>query len=408
MFGDAARERFTSMVQLDDDDIDLLAAVLLIAQEEYPRLSVATEMARVDGLAEEVAFHVDLDTPTFQALYTINQVLYVQHRFRGNSRIGVMYTGRVSTAEASDDNHLLDVDGRVWLGESTFVEGYAAATRTPGLEGREHSFYVNLSHEGRTWLPRVSYMEAGDNFNPEVGFVSRVGFRVPTVSLQRRIRVPSVSWLREVRPQLHWNGFWNLDDFLETHAASLRVRADLADGGSLQGSFSHTIEGLEEPFDIHPGVRVPAGSYENVEATLGFATDPSVTIAVSGSLDAGGFFSGSRVGLSGTLAARRGAIVSGELRAGYNRIRLPEGDFDTRLVGVRLGVFPTAALSLRALVQYSSQAEAWTGNVRVGWLQAAGTGLFVVYNHSRRTGERAGPLHRGLTVKYSRRFDLAW
>lgn len=84
MFGDPARERFTSMVQLDDDDIDLLAAVFLVAQEEYPRLRVSEEMSRVDDLAEEVAVHVDLDTPTFQVLFTLNQVLFRHHGFRGN------------------------------------------------------------------------------------------------------------------------------------------------------------------------------------------------------------------------------------------------------------------------------------------------------------------------------------
>lgn len=337
--------------------------------------------------------------------YTVGRL---QRQFQGNSRVGVLYTARVASEDPSDDNHLINLDGRYWFGESTFVEGYVAATRTPGLQGREHSYYINLSHEGAHWLPRVSYMETGDHFNPEVGFVSRVGFRVPTVSLQRRLRVPSVSWLREIRPQLHYNGFYDLDGFLETHSASLRTRLELENGAFLLSSVSHSIEGLKDPFAIHPGVEIPAGSYENLQTSVQFRTNASAPVALGGTLNAGGFFSGSRLGGSANLALRHGAAFTGEFRAGYNRVELPEGGFDTHLVGLTLGFAPTPSLSLRSLVQYSSQANLWTTNVRLGWLHAAGTGLFLVFNDSRQTGTSAGTLHRGVTLKYTRQFELAW
>lgn len=337
--------------------------------------------------------------------YTVGRV---QRQFRGNSRVGALYTHRVASRDPSDDNHLVNLDGRFWFGENTFVDGYAALTRTPGLEGREHSYYINLSHEGANWQPRISFMEAGENFNPEVGFVSRVGFRVPTVSLQRRIRVPTVSWLREIRPQFHYNGFYDLDGFLETHSMSLRTRAEFENGAFLLPSVSHTIEGLKEPFRIHPGVEIPVGSYENIQTSVQFRTNASAPVALGATLNGGGFFSGSRLGGSTDLAVRMGASVTGEIRAGYNRVELAQGSFNTHLVGLRLGVAPTASLSFGSLVQYSSQADLWTANVRVGWLQTAGTGLFVVYNDSRGTGELAGPLHRGVTLKYTRQFDFAW
>jgi len=34
-------------------------------------------------------------------------------------------------------------------------------------------------------------------------------------------------------------------------------------------------------------------------------------------------------------------------------------------------------------VQYNDRADVWSMNLRVGWLQAANTGLFVVYNDTR-------------------------
>ena len=50
--------------------------------------------------------------------------------------------------------------------------------------------------------------------------------------------------------------------------------------------------------------------------------------------------------------------------------------------------------------------------MRIGWLDTAGTGLFLVWNDTdhrgslERTGIVAGPRQRQLVVKYSRLFNL--
>jgi len=38
---------------------------------------------------------------------------------------------------------------------------------------------------------------------------------------------------------------------------------------------------------------------------------------------------------------------------------------------------------LQGLVQYNDRADLWSMNFRFGWLQAANTGLFIVYNDTR-------------------------
>jgi hypothetical protein len=51
-------------------------------------------------------------------------------------------------------------------------------------------------------------------------------------------------------------------------------------------------------------------------------------------------------------------------------------------------------------------------NVRLAWLDTAGTGLYVVYNDTEHLGSRAttglpyGPLQRQLIVKYTKQFDF--
>ena len=56
-------------------------------------------------------------------------------------------------------------------------------------------------------------------------------------------------------------------------------------------------------------------------------------------------------------------------------------------------------------MQYSNQARAWTANARFGWLNTAGTGLFVVFNEGREADSFFGwvrPQSRSLVIKYTR------
>ena len=61
---------------------------------------------------------------------------------------------------------------------------------------------------------------------------------------------------------------------------------------------------------------------------------------------------------------------------------------------------------MQALVQYNNSSGTWSSNVRFSWLQAANTGLFVVYNDTRGVSGVDFPTDRALIVKFSRMFDL--
>jgi hypothetical protein len=64
---------------------------------------------------------------------------------------------------------------------------------------------------------------------------------------------------------------------------------------------------------------------------------------------------------------------------------------------------------VQSLLQYNDRADIWSMNVRLGWLQAANTGLFIVYNDTRGLYdliERPDRTDRSLVIKYSRMFDM--
>ena len=129
-------------------------------------------------------------------------------------------------------------------------------------------------------------------------------------------------------------------------------------------------------------------------------------VSFNGGSTIGSFLSGSRRGGFGTVTVRSGESFSTSFRLDYNNVTLEEGDFDTTLAGVNFGYFFTPKMYLQSLVQYSTQVDNWSANVRFGWLSTAGTGLFIVYNDVQGIGDLSGPQGRSLIVKFSRQFNV--
>ena len=160
-------------------------------------------------------------------------------------------------------------------------------------------------------------------------------------------------------------------------------------------------------FEIYPGVFVPPGTYDNAEVQVVGITNQGAPLSLESRVTVGGFFGGSRVSGIATLRGRVGGSFNAYADYSRNDVELPEGDFVTNLLKLRVSYSFTPRLYLQALVQWNDVTSNWSTNLRLGWLQTANTGLFVVYNENRDpTDGGAGLRDRSFTIKYSRMFDL--
>jgi hypothetical protein len=255
----------------------------------------------------------------------------------------------------------------------------------------------------------VTYREVGGDFNPGVGFLSRRDYRMGSAFLMtyHRPESPAWSWLREIRPHVMYSTFRNLQTgFQESARVHVDAHFELSSGGLFSPAFNWVREGLVEPFAIADGVEVQPGTYQGWEMGWRFNTDQSAPISLNGGIDAGHFLSGSRTGGFASVSYRHGSAATASLRLDHNRVRLAEGEFDLTLASVRAGYFFTPRVYLQSLVQYSDQLDMWSANVRFGWLERAGSGLFIVLNEARGFRTLEGPLNRSVVVKYSRQLDV--
>jgi hypothetical protein len=350
-------------------------------------------------------------------------VVRAYREFANRSRIGGIVVSRVNTRDTEDYNLTMGLDGRLGVGEALTLDGWLGLTTTPveqgtteshsGFNDGEYAFGGGAAYSARNWQITAGYRQVGEEFNPEVGFVNRWGYHHANARVSRNLRTDGVTWFREFRPHVSWNQFWSLDGFSQSYLVHFDNHFQFANGAFFQlPGLNLTGEGLEEPFEIREGIVIPAGSYDNIDWEFRANTNRAAPLSLSGGWDLGGFYTGTRFGPTATVAYRHGDVLSASLRMNYFDVRLDEGHFTTAVYALSGSWSFTPRIYLQGTIQYNDDSRDLGSNFRLGWLDDAGTGLFLVWNekHHRgpfeRTGILAGPRQRQVVLKYSRVIDL--
>ena len=338
-------------------------------------------------------------------------VARVRQDFQNRSNIGAMFVNRGATGNLAgerDYNRSYAVDGRWGIGQTGTVSGFAAQTDTPGLKGDTHAFNMAANYDSERYQLRGGFTEVGPNFNPEVGFYARRGYRRSDASVRTTFRPQNPLGILEWYPHASHYTIWNfMTGQQETQYTHLDNGIEWRNGYQVSTGVNLTKEGVLEPFEIFPGVTVPVDTYDHAEAIMRFNTNQGAPISFTFRATVGGFFGGDRVQLGPEVSMRTGQPFNAQLSWSRNDIDLPGGAFVANLGTVRLNYSFTTRMFLQALVQYNDRADLWSSNIRFAILSDANTGLFIVYNDTQGLGDvRPTGAGRTLTIKYSQLFDV--
>ncbi|MDQ3419515.1 MAG: carbohydrate binding family 9 domain-containing protein [Acidobacteriota bacterium] len=340
-------------------------------------------------------------------------VARLRQELPNRSSIGLIAVNRQTTGSprfGSDYNRSFAADARVGIGRTGLVSGFAALTTSPGLSGDEHAYQVLARRDTQAWDLSAGFTEVGRNFRPEVGFLTRSrGFRKPEFLVFHRYRPRSFLRLQEVRPHVAYRGYWKPDGFQESGQLHIDNHWEFKSGHEVHTGINLNREGVAVPFEI-AGVRVPAGTYDHRELQLVALMNEGAPVVFRLRAQIGGFFGGRRVALTPTARLRFSDALNTELTLARNDVDLPTGRFTTHLARARVSYSFTPRTFLQGLLQYNDTSDLWSANVRLGWLQQANTGLFVVYNDTQALDDDLGSpavvTGRSLTIKFSRMIDL--
>jgi Domain of unknown function (DUF5916) len=312
----------------------------------------------------------------------------VRRRMLVQSYVGAIYTLRDTRLDDITARHTSGVDFRLATSrfrrsqnlEATGYYLYASGANP----GNKSSFGGRLAYPNDRWNAEFSTREVGDRFDPAVGFVTRRGYRryqpflefAPRPRASRIVRQYSFSASGDLQTDL-------VNDTL-TRAADLKFfQVDFQSQESFSATLTPTYERLDAPFNIAPGIVLPAGAtYDFTRFNLRGQTANRRKLAVNGSIETGGFYSGSRreLVLNVTVRARPGVIVytTGE----WNSIQLPEGRFTTRLYRLVGETQFSPWIALVNNVQYDSVSDVIGWQSRFRWIVRPGSDIYFVYTHN--------------------------
>ena len=373
--------------------------------------------ARVSGKIGEktnVGF-LYMSSEAVDAIAPENQftVARVNQELGKRSSIGAIFVerngdGSYLVPDAYDKNRTYGIDGRLAIGEYILINGWAAKTDTPDMDGDDHAFSLKGNYNSPEWSHGIEYTEVARNFNPEVGFLSRSDYRKFAINSLMRVRPEDLWGLMEVRPHYSYQRFVDFDGFQETGFLHLDVHWEWKNGYEVHTGYNIFKDGIKEAFEIIEDVRVEPGTYNESEVSLNFNTDESAPLSFDIHATIGGKFGGDRIILSPQINYRIGDKFSSSLSVNYNDYDLPVegGDFSVLLTRLRLSYSFTPKILLQALMQYNDEQETLATNLRFSWLRTANTGLYLVYNEFDERGIEGLPKGREVILKYSYMFDV--
>ncbi|MDA1314223.1 MAG: DUF5916 domain-containing protein [Acidobacteria bacterium] len=331
------------------------------------------------------------------------------------SSIGVIGVNRQATTDFEDKlpyNRTFGADANIGIGQFGNWFNYVAKTQTPGITESDHAYSSRFEYDDSRHEFHLGYLEVGHNFNPEVGFVQRAGFKKPEY-FYRYTHYLNGGPIRSIEPHVLGENWLTLGtNRKESGFEHYHIDSRWQNGGRLGVAFNRNFERLDLPFEVHPGIFIPVGGYQFNETIANFGTDPSATLSFSGSAASGDFYDGSIRSLRGSLGYRKGRNLTWTGSWARNFIELPVGDFNTDLMGLRFNWSFTPKSFFQTFSQYNSRTEQIGHNVRLGLLSTSSTGLYVVFNTANLTRDYLDPhdaqrrtLSRALFVKFNYLLD---
>ena len=345
--------------------------------------------------------------PSLDVLPTNFSVVRLKRDVLRRSSIGTVFTGRSISIDKTGANRAYGVDGDFGFYDNLRINTYVARTESPDVRDDDLSYQAQLDYSGDQWGMTLDHLAVGKNFNPEVGFVRRSDFRRNFASFRVTPRPRSLDLVR----RFLWEGSidYTVDGagVLETRIRQGLFATEFENGDRLFIGMTDNFELLKEPFRIGPDVEVPVGAYSFVNTRVVYALANQRALSGGLTFDRGGFFGGTRTSL-GFFNGR--AVLSGRLSleptVSFNWIDLPQQRFLTRLVALRSIYTLTPRMFTAAIVQYSSDADALSTNIRFRWEYQPGSEIFLVYTDERNTLTPRFPTleNRAFVIKVTRLF----
>jgi hypothetical protein len=335
---------------------------------------------------------------TLRVRRTNFSVVRLRRDILGRSNVGLLAINR-DPGEETDHNRSLGADLNLSLLQAALnLRGFAAKTWSPDLRGEDYAGHLALEYRSGALETSAAYLDVGENFDPEVGFVPRADLRRYSASARFRPR-PQTPWIRQYSFGPYFTYLTDRNNGLLTRELEVSCFVNLEIGDWIGIGYQNSFERLEEPFEIHEDIEIPVDDYTFARFSVNWFSNQSRRLSVQGSVEIGGFFGGTRNRFSADLAFKVNHCLSLESDYEFNQVDLPQGDFLASNLSNRFVYSFSPDLFVRGFVQWNSNDEIVGGNFLLNYRYRPGSDLYLVYDQAWDTEDGFDQLTRSLQLK---------
>ena len=295
---------------------------------------------------------------------------------------------------ANSDANGAVLSGDAWVqATSSHPTGEASETDT--------AFGGRFGYDADPWSAGIFAAQIGEDFDPGLGFVRRLGVREYNLNAAYIFRPwGGTRFLRSIEVQGRAWLFTDLDDEVLSSGLmfpAVEFESEAGDAVELGLILSH--EKLEEPFEIVDGVTINAGTYDTYRATVQADTSPSRTLSGGATLSYAEFWDGTRFDWGGTVMVKPSARYSVGAAFEQNEIRLPAGDFDVQIVSFITKVQFSPEVTWSNRIQWDNQSDEAGFNSRLRYEIRPGRVAYIVFNSAYNTADSWATTESEMAVK---------
>lgn len=289
---------------------------------------------------------------------------------------------------------------------------------TPGAPGSQRAGNAYANWSNNSWEMEISHRDIDELFNPEVGFVQRTGIEDTSGFLGWSWRSKD-AMIRRIDPHARFSYIADQSHDLATRRQHWAGTVEFRDSSEIEIAWNPSFDELLEDFvlDEEDEVFVRPGAYSMDQYLVRWRGDRSTVVSGSVFAEWGDFFDGDIRSANAGVQARFSKYVRVGVDARRteidlprrpaipgdpNSMEIPAKDFHFSLVQARVGLSFTTEMSLDTFVQYNTDEDDISTNIRFNYKYRPGSDIYVVYNERRDIeGEPGDVADRTFTVKWT-------
>jgi hypothetical protein len=312
----------------------------------------------------------------------------VRQNFWEQSYVGALLTGGNPDMDLSSAT----IGGDLRLGTSNFLgtdrnavfQAYGLKSVNEGVDDKNASYGFAADYPNDRFAGQVIWREIQENFDPAIGFVQRRNVRMLRVggSFNPRPKDQALG-VQQMFHDVYYTRFTRLDNGLVETWKLYITPFDwhFQSGDSLHSLFdiNPTYERLFEPFEISPGVVLPAGEYRFTPFRFFFSSATKRRFQGSFGITYGSFWSGTAKAIQTGLTYKLPPKLTINFQTNQTFANLPQGNFVARILSSQINYSVSPFLVFSNFIQFDNRSSNLGLQSRVRWTIEPGNDLFFIF-----------------------------